>query len=498
MSYEGWLTEGLVRMTHDDAIWIRRHGTFDPFTYGGDCMRLDEGTEALGEMTVTQKKNPRGGLERHSVLKAGPAESTTTLVMKKLQYDRKKTDLKFCSWDIDQRAHCGGVDSDDWNQWDEITRYCHGSANERTNPASAYDGDAEEQLVQFPWASLWVEDLYRITGDIAAPFATAVQITDVTSCQPARCPDVCDDQEDCIVVTVTNDDGATPKLSVNLYGGDLDQWGAVVALTSFGINDASQVACLGKLIVIVSEGDASIIVTKDWGVTQRNITTTDMTAHAPIGVDMVNQSFIVVVGSDGYVFGSYDAGTTWETLSAGTATTQDLHRVMIARDNPQVIYAVSEDDDVCIKSENGGKTWYAQAATGTGGGLTALYVVDQRHVLVGTDAGEIFESSNGAQTWTEQTVLDGLASQANTTIADIDGCGCGVLGLVTNNTTDDESFFYRNVDGGADGRWYQPAEYEAVASGDGLVAVTCCGPNHWIGAGGDLAAFNTSFVLLLE
>jgi hypothetical protein len=48
-------------------------------------------------MTVTQKKNPRGGLERHSVLKAGPAESTTTLVMKKLQYDRKKTDLKFCS-----------------------------------------------------------------------------------------------------------------------------------------------------------------------------------------------------------------------------------------------------------------------------------------------------------------------------------------------------------------------------------------------------------------
>jgi hypothetical protein len=419
--------------------------------------------------------------------------------MKKLQYDRKKTDLKSCWWDIDQRAHCGGVDSDDWNEWKEITRYCYGSAGERTNPASAFDGENEEQMVQFAWTALWSEDLYRVTGEIDAPFATAVQIKDITSCQPARCPDVCDDQEDCIVVSVTNDDGATPKLSVNLQGGDLDSWGTPVALTDFGVNDASQVACLGKLIVITSEGDASIIITKDWGTTQRNITTTDMTAHAPICVDMVNQSFIVVGGADGYVFGSYDGGYTWETLSDGTATTSDLVRIMIARDNPQTIYAISNDADVIIKSENGGRTWYAQTATGTGGtGLESLLVLDQSHVLVGSDSGEIFESSDGAQTWTEQTELDGLTTQANTHIADMDVCGCGVVGLVTWNTTDDESFFFRNVDGGADGRWYQPAEYEAVASLNGLVAVTCCSPNHFIAGGGNLSTTTASIVLLLE
>ena len=165
MSYKDWRTSGTALKTHDEAIWIRRYGTFDAFQWMGRCARLDEGTENLGDMTVTQRLNPRGGLERDSVLAGGPAEATTTLTMKRLQADRKKTDLRTCFWTVDQRTQCGGVDSDSWDKWDEIIRYCYGKATERGIPSTAFDGDAEEQLITFPWKSLYVDDIYRVTGE---------------------------------------------------------------------------------------------------------------------------------------------------------------------------------------------------------------------------------------------------------------------------------------------------------------------------------------------
>ena len=497
MAYEGWLTDGVEISDQEESIWLHPYGTFIPFAWGGMCMRLEETSENLGGVTVTQKINPRGGLSRHGVNAGAPAETTGTLTMKRLQYDRKKTDLKSCWWTVDKRYVCGNVDADAWYKWKEITRHCRGKATGRTMPASMFDGDSTPELIGLEFTWLWTEDLYRITGEVGAPFATAVQITDVTSCQPSRCPDGCDDQEDCIVVAVTEDDGATPKISVNLAGGDLDQWGAVVALTSFGIQDATQVACAGSFVVITSEGDASLIYSRDLGTTKVNVQTNDMTSHAPISVDMHNQTQIIVGGADGYIYRCLDGGSTWETVSAGNATTSDITRIQIAPDNPQIIYGVSSAADVVVKSENGGETWFAQTATGTGGtGMTALWVASQNYVLVGTDAGEIFETTDGGETWTEQADLPITGTKANWEIKDIAGCGCGVIGLITKDTVADDAFFLRNVDNGASGRWEEPAEYEAAAATYYYNGLTCCGPNSFIAGGGKAATGAT--VLLLE
>ena len=484
MSFRDWITEGTVLKSQDEAIWIKRANTFDAFQWLGRCAKVDEGTENLGDLTVTQRLNPRGGLERDSVLSGAPGEATTTLTLKRLQADKKKSDLRNCFWNLDQRTQCGGMDSDAWNKWDEIIRHCYGKATERGIPGTAYDGDNEEQVVTFPWKSLWVDDLYRVTGEAATVTAKAAAITAMSTCQPARCGDICDDQEDCVVVAVTEGDGAAnPWLIVNRHGGDLDEWETPVALAAWGVAEhATDVACVGEFLVVTSNVASAIIYSDDLGATQVEVATPTL----PNCVDMTNQGFVVVGCDSGLIYASYDAARTWELIEDGDVTTDDVDHIMIARDNPRVIYAASAEGNAIIKSENGGRTWYACAVAGAT--TTALYVVNQTHVLVGTAAGEVYESSDGGVTWTEQTELPGLHTKANTTIVGICGCGCDSLGLATSDPTNNRDLVFRNVDGGADGRWFEPAEYEAIpASTDSLADVVCCSSSHFIAAGGQSA-----------
>lgn len=494
MANEDWLTEGVVGTAQDDTIWIQRFGNFDAFKWVGGCARLDDGTYTLGDLTVTQKQNPRGGLMRDQVLTGPPGEATNTLTIKRLLGDRKRADLMSCFWNIDQRTNC--KDRDGWNAWKEIIRLCEGKATERGTPGTAYDGDNVEQVITFPWKALSLIDIWRVIGEIeTAAVAAAQMITAVATCQPARCPDGCDDQGDCVIIAVTESKvGLTPYFLANLAGGDLGSWTQTV-ITGWGATDhALGVACAGGLAVAVSNVGADIMYTEDFAVTQVHVTTADITAHKPNCIDMIDQTFIVVGGDDGYMFSSYDQARNWVTLDAGNATTNHITKVMIARDDPGTIYAVSSADDVVIKTSNGGRTWYAQALTGTVGGITALWVKNKNHVLVGTDKGEVFETTDGGDIWAEQTELPGLTAKVTTQVMAITGCGCGDFALATYDGAQTESFFFRNVDGGADGKWFQPEDMEDVVAAFSYQDVTCCGSSHFVAVGGDAAVGNIAML----
>jgi len=495
-----WLTDGLSYGLQDVSVYIKQYGTLDPFVWGGKCWRLDDSSQTLGGMTVTTKFNPRGGVERDGVRDEPPGETSGTLVMKRVQADRAKTDLRRCKWILDQRMQCGGLDRDAHTRWEEITRFCLLKFNERGMSGSNWEGD-EDAMVTLPWVALDVDDIYRVGGsEITTGVGAGDLILDVDVCQPSRCPDRCDDQEDCMVVAVTEDDAAASYLLYNLAGGDDDNWTSVT-LTAFGANDADRVVCLGNFFVAISTADTSIIYSDDLGTTQVNIdqaTVTDWTTNPPACIDAIDQTFILIGGQNGYVYASYDAARSWSTVSSGEATGSNLHRIMIARDNPQVIYAISNAADVVIKSENGGQTWFAVTATGTGGtGPTALYVKDQSTVLVGTDAGEVFETVDGGATWTEQVDLPGVTTKATNAINDIDGCGCDVLYMTTIETgVGAATRVYRNVDGGASGRWYVPDNIDTLtaAAGPGQ-AIACCGPNHAVAVGGAAGASEAAILI---
>ena len=146
------------------TVYLKRTPTFDVFTWGGACMRIDgDTTETLSAMTVTHRQNPRGGVERDSLIIDPPAEATLTLMMKHRQASRKKTELKRCLWIVDERQHCR--DKDTWNAWSEITRYCTCIANQRTMSGTGWDPSDEEAMVGIAETCLFVDDVYRVAGE---------------------------------------------------------------------------------------------------------------------------------------------------------------------------------------------------------------------------------------------------------------------------------------------------------------------------------------------
>lgn len=145
------------------TVWLKKTPSFDPFDWGGACMRIDgDGTETLSAMTVTHRQNPRGGVERDGVILDPPAEATMSLMMKHQQAKRKKTELKRCLWIVDERQHC--KDKDAWNGWDEITRYCNCAAGDRTVSGTGFDPSDEEAMIGFSETCMLVEDIYRVDG----------------------------------------------------------------------------------------------------------------------------------------------------------------------------------------------------------------------------------------------------------------------------------------------------------------------------------------------
>ena len=156
-------TTGNVYGIQDGAVYLKKHATLAPFVWGGRCMKLEDGTDNLGGVTVTTRFNPRGGVERGGVRLDAPGDVTTTLAMKRIQADTMKTELKMCFWDLDQRMHCSGIGRDAWTKWEEITRYCMAKMTDRTISGISWEGD-EDAMVTFSVSALESYDIYRVSA----------------------------------------------------------------------------------------------------------------------------------------------------------------------------------------------------------------------------------------------------------------------------------------------------------------------------------------------
>ncbi len=191
------------------------------------------------------------------------------------------------------------------------------------------------------------------------------------------------------------------------------------------------------------------------------------------------------------MYRSTDAARSFETVDAGAATTQNLTRVMIARDNPQVAYAVGAAAAI-IKTENGGETWFSLTATPAAGIIYGLYVKDQYNVIIVDASADIFTTSDGGATWTAKQE-DPPGFPTTITHCDITACGCDEFYMTA--TDGAVNRVYRNVYGGADGYWFYRSTDHWEALPDDPYAVACCGPNRAIVVGGN--ASTTNFVYLL-
>jgi hypothetical protein len=179
--------------------------------------------------------------------------------------------------------------------------------------------------------------------------------------------------------------------------------------------------------------------------------------------------------------------------NAGTVSVLALDGVKIAPSNNQVVYVWTSADDVIIKTENAGETWYQVGLTATVGGILSLAVHPDNSnlVLCGTDDGELFQSTDGGETWTEQGNLPGMTTKANVNIVDIKPGGGGVWFLAAVEAAV-SSRVYINYEDGGDGVWeyYNPidAEEYSVPVATPFIALAALSPNACVAVGGGAAA----------
>jgi len=131
--------------------------------------------------------------------------------------------------------------------------------------------------------------------------------------------------------------------------------------------------------------------------------------------------------------------------------------------------------------------------TATAGGILSLAVHpdDANLVLCGTDNGEIFESEDGGETWTQQAEAPGFTVKANANIVDIAPAGGGVWFMGVSETAV-MNRVYVNYEDGASGAWeyYNPLDGEVYSTGTTAVikAIAAVNPNRCVAVGGDNAA----------
>lgn len=300
----------------------------------------------------------------------------------------------------------------------------------------------------------------------------------VDVCEGRGCPGCGDAQFDCVVVASSSLVAAgSPYLLVNPEGGDPAGW-TEVAITEWTVGDADDVLCLGNFVGILSTTEAEVIRSSDRGVTRIQITNTDFAANPPASMFALDQSYVLIAGQNGYIYGSVDGLRTIETLLAGNAaiTTQNLNKIGIAPDNPMVAWAVGASNAV-VRTLNGGRSWEAVTGPSPTDDLIALWIESQNRLLVLNNDGELWQTEDSGETWSMQTALPSMP--ATPTGGSITRCGCdGFWMSVTDGTN---SVVYRNIEGGAAGYWVVITAAPAQPVND----IACCDINTAIIVGGD-------------
>lgn len=325
-----------------------------------------------------------------------------------------------------------------------------------------------------------------------------ISLQAITVLNGETCAKGCAERDECVFAAVSNiGNESNPSLYVNDQGGQHDGW-TETDLSTWTTEDPTDIAGAQDFIFIVNGAETLPLArSMDRGTTIAYLSgSTDMGTNNPFAADLITPDFIIVVGANGYVWVSDDYGTTWQTVSAGGATSENLTEVMICRDNPSVVYAVGANNAI-IKSRDGGYSWFALTGPSATDALSALEVIAENELLVGNDDGELWQTTDGGNTWTEQAELPSLPASA--AINAISCCACGSVEkhgacyLIVEDTAASEHIVLRNAGFGS-AQWETEEGFTSLS----LIPqdIVCCNNNRALVVGGDES--NSGFTGLIS
>jgi len=441
------------------AIWIQRQSgkAVELLT----CSDLDDISAPEGDQALIQCRNNDGQFKTVGVTESAPAAPTTGL-----------TALVFPEANIlDELGRCGvnlyALQRDCGNAG-VFSNYVRGRilTNARitnktfANLAKRID-DAESTVAMqfsgdYPLISVRSVSIARQTIAETSP------LNDIAFCNPESCASDCGEQEDAGTDGFIVTDGTVPSPA-----GDADVWstedgganwanatGATTAPFAVG-SDAVSIVCFEldktttRLIVArgVAVGQPARIAYSDdngatWTAVQVGSTNGEYAAGhgALFAMDRYHIWFATTAGR---IYFSDDAGATW--TSEATALTASggaqLNAVkFLDYDNG---WAVG-NSDIVLRTTDGGDAWAALTSPTTADNATALHPFTKLRAIIGSNAGQVFETWDGGVSWESKTYSGQVATD---TIADLEFAN-DLVGYMVVNTSAPLGSVHRSIDGG--------------------------------------------------
>lgn len=352
---------------------------------------------------------------------------------------------------------------------------------------------SDENAVVNETADLNAEEVYEV---LPLGFAerggdtVTVEVVDVVICDSPSCGD-CDDESDgcetifAVTVASAGSSGTAPDV---VYSADKGAtWAASDVNSLLPAEDANALACVGDYVVVVSNDSNSLhyatktdvlgAVLNPW----TEVTTGFVASSEPNDIWSVG-SYAFIVGDGGYVYGCSDPTAGVSVLDAGVATTEDLYAVHAIDDE----FAVAVGDSDTIIYTKNQSTWQdADAVTGSGEDLRAVWLISKKIWWVGTASGTLWYTMDGGQTWTQST-LPGASWDEITDIA----FATQSVGYVAANKSTTRGYILRTFSGGGGtpplGGWIVLPEYVGTMPlADDFNAIAACAhdPNFVVGVG---------------
>lgn len=157
----------------------------------------------------------------------------------------------------------------------------------------------------------------------------------------------------------------------------------------------NKVSVLDDQTAFVVGSDGTVLKTSNAGVSWSNITTPDTYSSTTLrDVHAINANTLLVCGSDGVFIKTTDGGANWTSVDVGT--TERLRRLYFV--NSTTGWMVGSGG-LIYKTINGGDSWTSQIS-GTTLSLYGVFFLDDQNGWTAGDDDTLLKTSDGGNTWT--------------------------------------------------------------------------------------------------
>lgn len=354
--------------------------------------------------------------------------------------------------EIDVQIHIGSCQNpQDFNGGWDFIRVLEGAipSDYSTSDMGAIDADNNAVVTEtLPFSGVALFDLKKLRPTEVA----ATQLTDVVNrvliCDSRTCGACGIASDGCqIMFAITGPVSGSPGLpSEVLYSQDGGATWSSTNITGLALSsEATDAACVGTNLVVVSSGDNAIFYapivdilsgTETW----TKVTSGFVSSKTPNRIVSLGTGLTWIAANGGYVYFTDDVTVGVTVQTDGGSTVQNLTGIH-ALDAKNIV-AVGANN-VVLNSTNGGYTWTLITGPAVGVALTTVFAQSPERWLVGTAGGELWFTLDSGNNWTEKA----FSGSAAGTVRDIQFATRSV-GYMLHDTATPRGRIMRTIDGG--------------------------------------------------